>query len=77
MSATRRGPWSAFELVELKAMIDAGKTIPDIARVIDRAGSDQEQSDATWLVRLPVPLVQRATASESSVTSGPPLRAGG
>ena len=46
MSATRRGPWSASELVELKAMIDAGKTIPDIARVIDRT-QEATRSKAT------------------------------
>ena len=36
MSRTRQAVWTAEELVILKAMIDEGKTIPEIARTLGR-----------------------------------------
>jgi hypothetical protein len=32
----RGHPWSDTELQELKSLIDAGRTVPEIARVLDR-----------------------------------------
>ena len=36
MNANRGQPWSEAELEMLKSLIDAGRTVPEIARILDR-----------------------------------------
>jgi hypothetical protein len=36
VNAKRRLPWSAAELQKLKSLIDLGRTVPEIARILDR-----------------------------------------
>ena len=36
MSAQRGQPWSDAELQKLCSLIDSGKTVPEIARILDR-----------------------------------------
>lgn len=36
MSAQRGQPWSEVELQKLCSLIDGGKTVPEIARILDR-----------------------------------------
>ena len=36
MNAKRGHPWSDAELQKLKSLIDVGRTVPEIARILDR-----------------------------------------